>query len=214
VRTDKGLCSDNFLFSGSDGARYMATAGHCVLGQGELSGENGGEATWKQNGPVARDSTGNRIGTFAYAVLQEPKDFALIRLDPGVPASAAMPYFGGPTGMDNEVDSQPQRLQFFGEGEAISQTAPARTAYALFGMPDPNQVQAQGLISPGDSGGGIETGDGRAVGVVVTFGPNTGSDQQKPSVGDMGITRLAPQVGRAQQMLGTKLSLQTAPLQH
>jgi SAM-dependent MidA family methyltransferase len=42
---------------------------------------------------------GNRIGEFAYAILQDPKDFALIRLDPGVAANPQMCHFGGPTGV-------------------------------------------------------------------------------------------------------------------
>ena len=55
------------------------------------------------SGPVARDGNGNRIGEFAYAILQEPKDFALIRLDSGVAASPQMCHFGGPTGTNSDT---------------------------------------------------------------------------------------------------------------
>jgi hypothetical protein len=84
LRTDIGQCTLNFLFVTPEGERYIGTAGHCILGQGSgLAGEGPGEKTWpKGQGPVAKDPDGKRFGEFAYAVLQDPKDFGLIRLDP------------------------------------------------------------------------------------------------------------------------------------
>src|SRR5206468_9270960 len=81
VRTDKGQCTFNFLFIGSDGRRYIGTAGHCILGDSLTSGDVGEFAWAPGSGPAARDGGDNQIGEFAYAVLQDPKDFALIRLD-------------------------------------------------------------------------------------------------------------------------------------
>ena len=49
--------------------------------------------------PRGQDAVASAIGEFAYAVLEDPKDFALIRLDPGVEASPEMCHFGGPTGI-------------------------------------------------------------------------------------------------------------------
>ena len=86
VNSDTGQCSFNFLFTGSDGSRYMGTAGHCILGESPIGGDVGEESWAPGTGPVARDGDGNRIGEFSYAILQDPKDFALIRLDPGVNA--------------------------------------------------------------------------------------------------------------------------------
>src|SRR5467141_1721949 len=97
VRSDVGQCTLNFLFVGSDGGRYIGTAGHCILGTSPFGG-NAGEIVWATGmAPVARDGSGNRIGEFIYAILQDPKDFALILLDPQVQASASMCHFGGPT---------------------------------------------------------------------------------------------------------------------
>ena len=55
--------------------------------------------------------------------------------------------------------------------------------------------------------------DGRAVGVLVTVGIHTGSlGTGGIDAGLIGITRLAPQEARAEQVLGTGLTLQTAGL--
>ena len=102
VESDNGQCTFNFLFQGSDGARYIGTAGHCILGDDPLGGDAGEQSWAAGSGPEARDGAGNRIGEFAYAILQDPKDFALIRLDPGVAANAQMCHFGGPTGVNTD----------------------------------------------------------------------------------------------------------------
>src|SRR5918992_2755432 len=46
VNSDKGQCSFNFLFTGSDGNRYMGTAGHCILGDSPIGGGDFGEQSW------------------------------------------------------------------------------------------------------------------------------------------------------------------------
>lgn len=208
VESDAGLCTFNFLFTGSDGKRYMGTAGHCIL-------EDEGERSWAPGtGPEARDGDGNRVGEFAYAVLQDPKDFALVRLDPGVQADPQMCWFGGPTGVnsDNPGLDEPVLLHHFGNGIGIGTLLPARSALAL-GMPDPDHVYAEGVVAPGDSGSGIISSDGRAVGVIVTVGIHSQSiGTSGIDAGTVGITRIGPQVARAQQVLGLTLTLQTAPL--
>src|SRR5437867_9795567 len=86
VQTKIGLCTLNFLFETPDRQRFIGTAGHCILGEGPVA-DNAGEKLWpKGEGPVAKDSTGHRIGEFAYAVLQDPTDVSLIRLAPAVQA--------------------------------------------------------------------------------------------------------------------------------
>jgi hypothetical protein len=212
VNSDKGQCSFNFLFTGADGARYMGTAGHCILGDDPFGGD-AGEQSWAHgSGPVARDGDGNRIGEFSYAILQDPKDFALIRLDPGVNASPQMCHFGGPTGTNDDRSSSATVLNHFGNGLGVGDVLPARSALAI-GMPNPDHVYAQGAVVPGDSGSGIISADGRAVGVIVTTGLHTNAiGTGGVDAGTMGITRLTPQVNRAEQVLGTDLTLQTAPL--
>src|SRR5438034_9204205 len=72
-------------------------------------------------GPEARDAGGNRIGEFAYAILQDPKDFSLIRLDAQVQASAGMCHFGGPTAVNEDQPGllQPVVLNWFGNGVGV-----------------------------------------------------------------------------------------------
>ena len=212
VQSDAGQCTFNFLFTGSDGRRYMGTAGHCILGESPIGGDVGEESWAPGTGPVATDANGNRIGEFAYAILQDPKDFALIRLDSGVAASAQMCHFGGPTGTNGDQPSSAVVLQHFGNGLGIGSALPARSHVAL-GMPDPDHVYATGAAAPGDSGSGVISSDGRAVGVLVTVGIHTGSiGTSGIDAGLVGITRIPPQEARAEQVLGTQLTLQTAGL--
>jgi len=216
VLTDVGECTLNFLFQGSDGNRYIGTAGHCILGSSPIGNGDVGETSWAPGkGPVARDSAGNRIGEFAYAILQDPKDFSLVRLDAQTQASAGMCVFGGPTGVNDDRPglTQPVVLKWFGNGVVAGSTVPARSAIAA-GMPSPEHVFAQGAATPGDSGSGVISADGRAVGALVTVGVHTGTlSLAGGDAGLVGITRLTPQVERAQQVLGTNLVLQSAPTQ-
>jgi hypothetical protein len=212
VQSDAGQCTFNFRFNGSDGERYIGTAGHCILGDSPVGGDVGEESWAPGQGPVARDSEGNRIGEFAYAILEDPKDFALIRLDDGVEASSQMCHFGGPNGTNAEQPSSPVVLNHFGNGLGVGSVLPARSALAL-GMPDPDHVFAQGVAVPGDSGSGVISDDGRAVGMLVTVGVHSSSiGAGGVDAGVVGITRVAPQEARAEQVLGTTLNIQTAPL--
>jgi hypothetical protein len=212
VQSDAGQCTFNFRFNGSDGRRYIGTAGHCILGESPIGGDVGEESWAPGQGPVARDAEGNRIGEFAYAILEDPKDFALIRLDDGVEASSQMCHFGGPNGTNTDQPSTPTVLNHFGNGLGVGSVLPARSALAL-GMPDPDHVFANGVAVPGDSGSGVISDDGRAVGVLVTVGVHTGSiGTGGIDAGAVGITRIPPQEARAEQVLGTTLNLQTAGL--
>ncbi|HYC54957.1 MAG TPA: hypothetical protein VEL28_08455 [Candidatus Binatia bacterium] len=211
VQSDTGQCTFNFLFTGNDGGTYMGTAGHCILGESPVGGDVG-ERSWAVGeGPEARDADGNRIGEFTYAILQDPKDFALVLLDPGVAASAQMCHFGGPTAVNDDVAASPVVLHHFGNGLAIGSVLPARTHVAV-SMPDPDHVFATGGAAPGDSGSGVISDDGRAVGVLVTVGIHTGTiGSDGIDAGVIGITRLTPQVERAEEVLGIELMLGTAP---
>jgi hypothetical protein len=211
VNSDTGQCTFNFLFAGSDGRTYIGTAGHCILGESPIGGDVGEEEWAPGDGPEARDANDARIGEFAYAILQDPKDFALIRVDPGVPASAQMCHFGGPAGTNSDLTADPVVIHHYGNGIAIGTVLPARTGVAL-GMPDPDHVYAQHVALPGDSGSGVIGDDGRAVGVLVTVGIHGGSiGTGGVDAGIVGITRLAPQVTRASSVLRVGLALATAP---
>ena len=179
-----------------------------------------------RRGPVAEDSHGQRIGEFAYAVIKIPKDFALIRLDPGFEASPEMCHFGAPRGVSTTDTDSAVVLQYYGNGVGIGDVAPAHSAVAL-GTPHPDRIFAAGLALPGDSGAGVMTADGLAIGVLVTTGfhgigfergpyrtpaprnlPH--SDEHGVDLGTIGITRLAPQLVRASAKMGVSLELVTA----
>jgi hypothetical protein len=234
VLTSVGDCTFNFLFRTPDGTRYIGTAGHCVSpgaasnSDSNPDGNGRVERVWSWGrGPVAKDPAGHRIGEFAYAVVQSPKDFALIRLDPAVEASPEMCHFGAPRGVytTDTATATPVVLHYYGNGQGIGTVAPARSAVAV-GTPDPDHVFAAGLALPGDSGAGVMTADGLAIGVLVTFGlhgigfeggphktptPRTlpHADEDGVDLGTLGITRLGPQLARAAEKLGVSLELVT-----
>jgi hypothetical protein len=222
VESDIGLCTMNFLFTGSDGHRYIGTAGHCIIEAPSTGGDFADRRWGPGQGPVARDGDGNRIGEFAYAALNDSQeaDFALIRLDAGVPASGQMCHFGGPTGLNSDRPGPvpPTVLNHFGNGILVGNlavtnqtTVPARSAVAL-GMPNPRHVYAEGLVVPGDSGSGIQSSDGRAVGVIVTTGIHAASvGTSGVDAGTVGVVRLGPMVQRAESFTGVSYALQTAP---
>lgn len=208
-----GLCTLNFAFIGTDALKrrhvYMGTAGHCLLAETNVDREKGEHHWAPGKGPVVNDPTGKRIGEFAYAILSGPKDFALIRIDYGVKLSAQMCWFGGPTGINNDLTGKTVNIHHYGHGLAVGDVLPARTSVA-YGMRDKNEVTALGVVIPGDSGGAAISSDGRAVGVVVSVGA---SFQASPlTFGTVGITRLRPQVTRAEQVLKQRLVMATAPL--
>lgn len=171
-------------------------------------------------GPVARDRHGRRIGEFAYAVLAAPRDFSLIRLDPTVEASPPMAHFGGPTGINNDLRPDPVPIVFYGNGVGYGSvlrvvgipTVPARSGFVL-SLPDPDHAYANAPASPGDSGAGVNTADGRALGVLVAgalaFG---GIGPDGIDAGTVVITRLGPQLARAAARTGIAFALVTAPI--
>ena len=211
LRTDVGQCTLNFLFVTPDGERYIGTAGHCILGEGAVAGDRAGEKMWpKGQGPVAKDPAGKRFGEFAYAVLQDPKDFGLIRLDSGVEASPEMCDFGGPSGINDDISGDPTVLHYFGNGVGIGTAVPARSAVAM-GLPNADHVYAAGMALPGDSGSAVISEDGRAVGVLVTVGVHGFGIDDSGGIdfGTVGITRIVPQMNRAAEALGIQLTMVT-----
>ncbi|MGH8915827.1 MAG: hypothetical protein ACRDZM_15085, partial [Acidimicrobiia bacterium] len=143
-----------------------------------------------------------------YAVLDDRKDFALVRLDPGVEADPAMAHFGGPIGVNDDLTQDPVVLHWYGQSP-VGVVVPARTGVAP-NMPNPDHVYFVAPGGPGDSGSGVISDDGRAVGVLVTGGVHIGDNAGGlPEFGDIGITRISPQMERAAEMLGTGLELVT-----
>lgn len=197
LRTPIGGCTYNFLFQGSDGNRYIGTAGHCFV-------EDRQEKRWTKGGPVVT-TDGAEIGRGAYAINSGDRDFALIRVNKGVKSSAQMCHFGGPLSVDIERLTRSVMLEHYGNGIGISEVVPARTSAAM-NTSDPNIVVANGAAIFGDSGSGV-TRDGKAIGVLVAAGVGFTNG----AAGYIFITRLGPQVKLAEIALKTKLTLQKAP---
>jgi hypothetical protein len=197
-------CTLNFLFRGSDGSRYMGTAGHCLFDQDdEVVGEAPPDrvAVWPRgHGPAIRSDSGAVVGEGAYAIQRPPRDFALIRLNRGVKASAQMCHFGGPTGLEESFDV-PALLEHYGQGIGVSAVAPGRTAVTV-DRGNADMFIAGGVGSNGDSGSGVMH-EGRAIGVLVAL--------TAPAPGDLYIGRVVPQLEDAERALRIKLTLQTAP---
>ncbi len=216
IQTEAGACTLNFMFTDPAGDRYMGTAGHCILATSPIGQQDNGEVTFGAGeGPVARDGEGNRIGEFVYAIQSDPKDFALICLDDGVEASPQVCSFGGPTGTDDSQPGllEPTVLSNYGNPLGLGSGVTTKSFLAL-GMPDPDHVFATGLVLPGDSGGPVLNEDGEAVGLVVTTGLQLGNSLvsgEGLDVGLVGITRLTPQLERAEDVLGTDFTLVEAP---
>ena len=213
VRTDALLCTLGFMFRGTDGERYVATSAQCME---TFIGER---APARGHGVVASDEFGRRIGEFAYGVIDIRADFALIRLDPDVRASAEMCHFGGPTGQNDDGGPHPVVLHYYGtgfltspisvvpEGVGLGHVAPGRSAFAV-GLDDPDWVFAFGTAIYGDLGSPVISSDGRAVGLLVFAGVVRSGTHS----GTLGIMRLGPQVARAEKRLRIGLELMTAPM--
>lgn len=214
VTTPLGVCTLNFAFTDAKGNAYIGTAGHCVLGQGDLGGADG-EKIWEQfTGPAAKTASGEVIGNFTYAALKSPRDFALIRLNKTGKnmLNPSMCHFGGPTGINRDIiRGQVVTYEYFGQGVIVGDVVPGRTGIG-YGAAHPDHLFMQGAAVPGDSGSGVLTADGRAIGVVVSLGAHlAGIGTDAVDAGVVGVTRLGPQVDRAEKSLGTDLTLMTAP---
>ena len=228
LTTAVGRCTANFLFRAADATRYIGTAGHCIP-RGESGEGTARERFWPAgDGPAARDADGRRIGEFAYGTLEShgtgvgityTRNFALIRLDPGVEASPEMCYFGGPHALFDTDTTGPLVLHYYGSGETIRDVLPARSGVAQ-GTPEPDHIYATGLAMAGDGGSPVMTADGLALGVLVTSSPHGVGFSTEPGgpppaylesqQGTIGMTRLAPQLARAAATLGVPLELVTA----
>jgi hypothetical protein len=206
------FCTANFLFHGSDGNRYLGTAGHC-------SGASEGTATVYPpgHGRFADNASATgmpRIGEYAYVVytsmndLSRIRDFALIRLNPNVAAMASVCYFGGPTGIATGVIQRPFVVHHVGNGIGFGLVLRARSGVATR-VTDPNWGAFLGLGIPGDSGSPVLYEDGRALGVLVQAHalPVSGS-----GVGDNVYVRPQPMMDAAEAALGIHLTLDTAPV--
>ncbi len=203
IHLETRLCTLGFLFKGSDGRKYAATAGHCVS-------EQQGEKTWAgTTGLAVKDGTGKQIGTVAYWIYRDSsansrKDFALIRLADGLATNAELCTFGGPTGMNTAIDDDYRQIHHVGQGQGVSAVFSARTGL-IRGLPNPDYFFAYALASGGDSGAPVTDTSGKVLGLVTQQVAGPG--------GTIGINRVGPHADRARKELRLRsLSLLTGQL--
>lgn len=196
---------------------YASTAGHCVLVDPTATEEvhapgEGPVVHLTQRGTDGALVAGPRIGRVVYAGsvmpvlypderLPELMDLAMIELDPGVVSDPSLCHFGGPTALRQTPLDGPEDVHLYGNGNATGLNRetgvtllPARTGPAV-----PFQESAVSMAtasSGGDSGSPLIDADGQALALL------TGPYQP----------RIAPMLGRVQEVLGIRLSLRTAPL--
>ncbi len=196
----------NFLFRGSDGHVYVGTAGH-LLADEETH-------VWRNRGPTATIDDGTVIGraVFAWNYNGEDADFALIRIARGVKFSPAMCYWGGPTGINDDISNEPTILRHYGNGMGVRAVAPERTMIAP-SLANESMIAACGVAVPGDSGSPVISDDGRALGLQFFLGVLWSYPEDGFTVGNVGIYRLSPQVAAAEKHLGISLRLMEAPLE-
>lgn len=197
------MCTMAFVFTGSDRRRYVATAGHCAFAV-DPDRTVGATQTWKPgSGPEVTDKDGHRLGRFAYATLSgQFRDFALVRLDPGVAVNPQMCHFGGPTGLNTTVSGDDLLVHHYGHGVGF-ENLPARTGEAFFGLYRPDYVYFYGAADNGDSGAPVTDEAGKAIGIIT--------DLTTPFTGNLGVNRLDQHLIDAQKALKIRLTLMTAP---
>lgn len=209
VDGEEWTCTLGFVFDGVDRedptvtGRYITAAGTCAMPWP-------GEVTWEPGeGPRAFDADGGLIGRYVYAVSDVEwagRQFALIAVDPEVEVDPQACYFGGPTGIAEASIAGPVQLRYVGQG---AEPLPGRSAVARDGLRDWGYGWATGAWVPADTGGPVLTTDGAAVGIVAAGGAMVGNDGD---VVTLLVTRLAPELARAGEVLGVDLELVTAPL--
>jgi len=179
-------CTANFVFA-SGGSQYIGTARHCVNAIGD-------ELVMQVD-----PTTLAVVGTVAYMTSGEGEpgnDWSLTRIDPAVAAkwgvSPEVPIVGGPYGVYSGCDLGTPLLHYgHGYGVAVSQ---GKVEGGVSTNWHDDGFGWAGVGAPGDSGSGVLTSDGQAVGdfthLIVDLGDYLGSN-----LAGMRITRMMSQFG-------------------
>lgn len=188
VETPGGFCTSNFVFRTPDNASLMlGVAAHCFAGSPRAAGDGCSAAKEPlEPGTEARIEGADEPGTLVYSSwwsMQQgnetdgaacaDNDFALVELPDGIrdTVSPAVERFGGPSSIAGPGNvTGGDKVLFFGNSPYRPDTEPTRSneGYLLGtdGWVATTYTAAPGI--PGDSGSGVLTGDGRALGVVTT----------------------------------------------
>lgn len=202
-------CSLAFMFEGSDGKRYFATAGHCLLDDGDPE-----ELTWATaKGPPVRDMQGRPFGRARFARLDDQFDIGLIEIDESTtaPVSPQVCHFGGPTGSATRTWlDPPEVVHHYGFGKDYKDVMRARTGTVADHIPA-DYFRVQSNVNGGDSGSSLISDDGAALGILVR-GISLGSGAQRTGAAYAEASRLDTHLPLAEAALGIEFELVTAPL--
>lgn len=201
TESPSGQCTANFVFRDGN-ATYLGQAAHCT-GTGAATATNGCEARSLPLGTKVEIDGASAPGELAYnswltmqAVDESDpdacafNDFALVRIaaadlsrvDPSVPA------FGGPTGLGPSSSSVGDTVYSYGNSSLRAGVAALSPKQGVVLSTDGDgwsrSVLAVTPGLPGDSGSGVLSASGKAIGVVSTLEllPRAASN----GVGDLG----------------------------
>lgn len=170
-------CTMNFVFQDPAGALYIGAAGHCVPEVGERViapglGSFGTTVFWRD------DSTNFTEPANATGPLM---DFALVKVDADKQdlVEPALRFWGGPTGIEAMYAPGTPTLHY-GQGLFWQATEPSRPRYGVLqeryqAGPFTDWYLASHAIMGGDSGSGLLTGNGKALGIIVTVAATFGN---------------------------------------
>jgi hypothetical protein len=199
-----GSCTANFVFTAGNRV-FLGQAAHCA-GTGEVTETDGCSSATEPlgtavtiHGSDGRDRTGAMVYSSWVAMQADREtdrdvcafnDFALVELDRADAADVnpSTPFFGGPTGLQEGTLRTGAPVLGYGNSSTRAGAAALRpkagsvatAATGHFGQ----DVYMASPGAPGDSGSGILTGSGKAVGVLSTL-------NLAPLPVSNGMTRLA-----------------------
>ncbi len=189
-----GLCSFNFVYEDASGKLYIGTAGHCVDHEGQY---------------VIPAGFDQAIGQVVWRAYDDGFDVALIEIEPDLYhlVDPSVRHWGGPTGVATQDDTRPgDPVLHYGNGVYYRESELLRPRVGLLVDHGPETYCAMAGVYGGDSGSGILTGDGKALGVNARLGLGC---QPPTSLAGPTIPYI---LDRAEDETGLQLDVVTAPL--
>lgn len=190
VQASGSQCTSNFLFALNDETVYLGVAAHCfsldtnagidpcetanlAIGFDQVIVENASQpAELAYSSWSAMQQAGEQPGSNACQF----NDFALVKLHPDDIANIHPAVFsvGGPISLFSGVASVGDPVLIYGRSSATLDADPLVVRQGeivdVLGNGWSYDLLLDGLVAPGDSGGPVLTGDGRALAVINTFG--------------------------------------------
>lgn len=179
-------CTANFVFTDKTGAVYLGQAAHCTSEDSSpLSGSGCAAKSSALGTPVTLGDSG-ATGTLAYSswltmqkvgetdeVTCQSNDFALVRIPDSAVAlvNPSVPIFGGPTGIVDNGFPAGEPVFGYGSSSLRGGLETPQQGFSL-GTEPPGWYHLIYFLPPGvpgDSGGGVLDGQGRAGGVLISL---------------------------------------------